>query len=463
MKTAVKETQEQQFAKLLAQMEGIVGEKGEFTTFKSLVTALQTEVKELRGANTAKVLEELERMKAGQEQLARQIRNSRKGLYVSGIEDEDFSLLKAMCAVKSGDWSNAGKEKEMMDQWRSKASAQAIGEDSRGGYFVADQVIADVIAAIYTRSVFVSLGGEGETRVSVLDGLTGANVKIPKFDGGLIAYWIGEEDAYVDSMATVGDVTMNPKKMGVLVRITDSMRKFQSFGFENLLRRDMERAAAKKLDWTILYGTGGDNTPRGLTHSEGIKIYSAQSKTSGVLGTTALSSFQADWAGAELDFDGLDNMFLALEEDDIVLDASAALISSPRYFKRLKQLKILNFSGQTTGQPYLLGMPTLSDSKLTEALGMDFDKSTQIPSNLKPGASVNAPTTSSNSKFTDVVTGNLEEIVLGRWFGIEIEDDAGRGKGFTSDHIYMKLRLYADLGYRQQRALILCPDAQARA
>jgi len=455
---------EERFAQLLTQMETLVGDDGEFASFKDLVTAIQTDVAALKKTDPAKVLEELDRMKSGQATLARQIRNSRRGLYVSGIEDEDFSLLKAMCAVKSGDWSLAGKEKEMMDQWRSKASAQAIGDDARGGYFVADQVIADVIAAIYTKSVFINLAGEGTTRVSVLEGLSGANVKIPKFLGGLIAYWIGEEDNYIDSMTTVGDVNLNPKKLGVLVRITDSMRKFQSFGFENLLRNDMQRAAAKKLDWTIMYGTGGDNTPRGITHANGIKIYSAQSGGVGTLGTTPLNAapFQADWQGGEMDFDDLDNMILALEEDEIDLDASAAIISSPRFIKRLKQLKILNFSGQTTGQPYLLGAPTLSDAKLRDALGMDIDSTTQIFSNNMPGESINAPTTSTEEEFTDVFSGNLAEIILARWFGIEIEDDAGKGKGFVSDHIYMKLRMYADIGYRQERALIMSPDVRAR-
>ena len=157
-------------------------------------------------------------------------------------------------------------------------------------------------------------------------------------------------------------------------------------------------------------------------------------------------------------------MQLNLEDDDIVVDASHRWVSSPRYFNRLKKIKIDHYSGQTTNQAYLLGMPMISNAKLADIIG-PFGKSTQIPSNQLPGASLNAPTTDTSpgdDRFTDVFGGNLNNVLLGRWGGIEIEDDAGKGRGFTSDHIYMKLRLYADVAIRQERAIIVCPDALAR-
>jgi len=454
-------TKEQRVAVLLEKLEGYLGENGEFKNHKEMLTALQADIAVLKKLDTAKVLEELDKFKAGQEVMIRQIRNSKKGLYVSGIEDQPFSVLKAMVAVRTNDWSEAGHEQEMMKSWREKAG-QNVGNSTAGSYFIADQVIPEVITALYTRSVFVALNGEsGETRVSVLEGLVGGNVKIPKFNGGLIAYWIGEEDEYAESQTGVGDVTMNPKKMGILVRITDSMKKFQSFGFETLLRKDLERAAAKKLDWTVLYGNGGDNAPRGILNSKNLQVYSAQSGT--VVGLDTLATAQADWAGAELNFDGLENMGLALEEQDVELDESFAIISAKRYFNRLKQLKIENYSGQTSGQPYLLGIPMLSEQKLKELIGYDIGKSNQVLTSQLPGESVGAPTTSTTEKFGDVVAGNMREIVVGRWAGVEIEDDSGKGKGFTSDATYMKLRLYADIGMRQDKAVIACPDARVRA
>jgi HK97 family phage major capsid protein len=465
-------TKEQQVAELLEKFNGLFEGDDSLPTTISRVKVLQEEFKELKGLNLTTVVQEVEKIRAGQEKLIKQIRSSKRGFYVPGIEDEEFSMLKAFIGIKTGKWKGCEREHEILNAVRSKrsevlakaaAGSQNVGDDELGGYFVPDQVIPDVIAAIYTRSVFINLSGEGTTRVSVLEGLIGGNVKVPKFDGGLIAYWIGEEDAYAESQVSVGDMTMNPKKLGILVRLTDAMRRFQSYGFENLLRQDLIRAAAKKLDWTIAYGRGTDDMPKGIVHHQGIKIFSAeQGKIYTQAQVAAGSSPLDDWDGGELGFDGLMDMELALEEDDISLDDSHTWISSPRFFHELKQMKIETTENQTDQFMYLMGAPYIPDSRLSGIIG-PFDKSTQIPSDNLPGESVDGATDSTAEKYTDVFGGNLSNVVLGRWSGIEIEDDDGKGAGFTSDHTYLKLRMYADVGIRQERAIIVCPDAKVRS
>lgn len=457
---------EQQLATLLAQLDGFMGKD------LPTMTATIDELKKALGenvANTKNVVTEIEKIKAQQELVVKNIR-SRRGLgYVSGIEDQKFSLIKAMTGARFGFKSSGAEHEEaiMKAAMEAKAAGGQMGNDSLGGFFIPDQVIPEVIAAIYARSVFISLNGDGQTRVSVLDGLVGGNVKIPKIEGGLIAYWIGENEAAAESMHTAGDVTMNPKKIIVMVKLTDSMRRFGGFGFEAMLRNDMARALAEKVDYTLLYGNGSADQPRGLINTLGIKIYSAQSGKYGVLGTDSLAGaqFQADWQGADLTFDVLDNMGLALEEDKISLDATQYTITAPRGISWLRQLKVSNFSGQTADRGYILGLPMLSDARLGDIIG-PFDKTPQIPSNNLPGESIGAPTTDTSPTgdlHTDVVRGNLGEVLFGRWSGLEIEDDGGKGLGFSSDHIYIKLRMYADVGVRQARALIVCPDAKVRA
>lgn len=451
---------EKRVASLVEQLEGALGEDG-ITSIKEKVKAVAEEIDALKAIDINSVIQSVDKVKAEQEVILRSIRHSQKGLYVPGIEDtgKDFSFVRAMLAVKTGNWKNAGFEKEVFDAVREKA-AQSIGDDAAGGYFVPDQTIPDVIAAIYTASAYIGLEGTGTTRVSVLDGLTGANVKVPKFEGGLVAYWIGEEDEYAESMASVGDVTMNPSKLGVLARLTDSMRRMGGFGFEGLFRRDMIRAAAKKVDWTIPFGSGTEDMPRGITHMPGIKYFRAE--TGDVYSDLASAQAVADWDGGKLEFEKLSEMMLALEEDDIVLDASAAMVSGPRYWNWLKNLRntVVN-TQEEEGKSFLLGAPLLSDAALADYIG-PFGKTTQhrvgIPGHEVPGLA----TDSTAQKYMTVVGGNLGEILVGRWGGIEIEDDGGRGKGFTSDHTYMKLRMYMDIQVRQERAIIVCPDAQVK-
>lgn len=460
-------TKEQKFAELVEKFNGLFEGDDSLPTTIDRVKTLGSQLGVLEGLDLPKVVEEVDRLRAGQEKLREQIRTAKGRFYVPGIEDEEFSMLKAFVAMKTGKWAGAEKEKEILDAVREKrqqvlsktaAGAQNVGDDELGGYFVPDQVIPDVIQAIYTKSVWINLVGEGTTRVSVLDGLVGGNVKVPKFDGGLIAYWIGEEDEYAESQTKMGDVTMNPRKLGILVRLTDAMKRFSSYGFETLLRNDMARAAAKKLDWTIMYGRGTDNMPKGIVFYD-IKFWRAEN---GTVLTRAEAEAVSDWDGGTLDFDGMQDMELALQEDDIDLDGSHTWISAPRHFKNLKQLKVSHYSGQTTEKSYLLGAPYLSDAALTGVIG-PWDWSNQIPNNNIPGESPGFASDSTTEKYGDVFGGNLSNVILGRWSGIEIEDDGGMGKGFTSDHTYLKLRMYADVSIRQERSLIMCPDAQLRA
>lgn len=462
---------EKQFAALLAQVQGLS------TDIKSLtekIKELQTESEELKGLDIKKTVEEFEKLKASHERVVEAVRRNRRGGYVSGLEDEgrNFSLIRAMLAVQSGNWKGAEFEKEVLDQYREKMlslkASHVVGDDELGGFFVPDQIIPDIIGAIYTRSQFISLDGDdGTTRVTLLDNLIGGNVKIPKFEGGLIAYWIGEEDDYVESVTKVGDIKLTPKKLGVLIRLTQEMRNMAGYGFENLIRNDMIRAASKKIDHAIPFGRGGDNMPLGIFNTNGIKIYSAQSGKFGVLGIDALSGaqYQADWDGAEIDYDDLDEMKLVLEEDDIVEDGTTWWMSSPRMWSRMKRLRMSHGNATPDAadiKPYLLGAPMLTDQRLADLIG-PFFKQNQFATTNEPGETIGAPISGvASALHGDLAYGNLGEVIFGRWSGIQIEDDSGRGKGFISDHIYVKLRLWCDVQVRQPRAIILCPDARAR-
>jgi len=350
---------------------------------------LQGKVEGLDKLDIPTFIEEFGKLRASHENIIKNIQQDRSGFYVPGLEDEKtkFSLLRAMIAVKTGDWSNAGFEKEVMDAARKNMAAKAshvIGIDASGGFFVPDQVIPEIIGAIYAQSRLVALDGDGQTRVSVLDGLFGMPVKIPKFKSGMIAYFIGEEDEYVESAVSVGNVTLTPKKLGVLARITNEMQRFSGFGFETLLRNDFIKAAAKKIDWVILYGTGTDNMPRGLFNmvnaanlaesdrnaNPSVQVYKAEGSALWNGGAVT------DSDGGELDFDDLMEMQGALEDISIDLDTTFATVAPARYFRRLKQLKILNYSGQTSEQPYLIGVPMLTDAKLRDLIG-DYAKHTR--------------------------------------------------------------------------------------
>jgi HK97 family phage major capsid protein len=499
---------EKKVAQLLKKMETIFdGEQG-FEKTRDRVKALESAIEDFRGVDQSKISEEFEKLKAGQEEIRRAIRSSKRGMYVPGLEDEaeNFSLLSVSRAVKTGDWKGLGREREVLDtvmekhrdrieQMRSSGmftdatvrnTGQVVGDQARGGAFIPDQVIPDVIESIYSRSVFIAQDSDGTTRVSLADGLTGPTAKIPEFHGGMVSYWMGEEDAYATSQVKTGDVKMELHKLGCLGRMTEEMMRWGAYGFEQLFRRDMIKSMVQKLDYTCAFGRGTDHQPRGianwntgghlegevgasgLTYGRGIKIFHAGASAGQELrsysSAVALST-STGFVGGELSFDQLENMRLALEEDEINLDErSTALISSPRYFSRLKTAKIDNFTGQTSNRPFLIGVPFIPDSRLRELIG-DFDKMNQMRSNGAPGSGGSIEPifsgASADQKFSGAFYGDFSEVLIGRGAGIEIMDDGGMTQ-FVSDGHLVKARMWVGQVVRQPRAIIFCPDVRVR-
>ena len=439
------------------------------------VKTLKEELKALKEKDLKDLIESLEKVKAHQATMKEQIRTSKHGFYIPGIEDKskDFNFMRACLGVKLGGTKaifeklGAGSEFELLkavqdkygEEFGLRKDAQRTDDHALGGAMVPDQVIPDVIPAIYGRSAFINLDGEGETIISVVDGLFGKEARIPKFDGGMVAYWIAEGEQVAQSLVNSKTITGSPHKLMVLGKITKEMREMQGFGFDQMWRRDMIRKAALKLDWTIAYGTGAE-MPRGIVNHPDVKIFSAQAKA--VITRSGIAAANGgDWQGGELDFDQLDEMWGVLEDDDIMLDAAGS-VSGPRYFRRLKRIKVENYAGQTANAPYLIGVPMVPDGRLRELIG-PFGKTTNIATNKKPGASVGAPSATGAAKFTDVFTGNMREVLFLRWAGIEIDSDQGLGSGFAADTELVKLRMRGDVVIRQERDLIFCPDARARA
>ena len=97
------------------------------------------------------------------------------------------------------------------------------------------------------------------------------------------AYWVGEATAITESTPTTGNLDLQAKKLGVLVKLNNELLRFASPSAEGLVRYDMARAAALKADLAMLEGTGGTQI-KGLTTYSGIGSHTAS--TTGANGDT---------------------------------------------------------------------------------------------------------------------------------------------------------------------------------
>lgn len=438
------------------------------TELKVEIDGLKKELKEqgekmdtLKAADNEAIVKRYEELKAGFDRIVKTLRAGSRGANLPGLEDEveKFSLIRAGVAMRTGDWKGAKYEEDVLKQMKEKA-AQVTDVGWRGGYFLNEQIMADVVAAVYARSVWVASGPDGaQTRISVIDGMNTMTGQLPKFSGGTLAYWIGEEENYIQSMVQVKNIELKLRKLGVLTKLTKEMRLYGGFGFENLLRNDMIRNMQLKLDWTIGYGTGSDGMPRGIVKAAGVKKYSCKT---GAEVTAVGGPGTSVNLGDEFNYDDADEMMQIVGDQDFAFDGSEAFVMPFRGPSRLRRLKVANYANQSDMMPYLLGIPRLSDAKLQEMLGAPFAKSTKFPSKNTPGQSLGWASDNTNQKYGDVMFGRWSDLVLVRGLGFDVDTDDGKGLGFTNDTILLKMTGYFDVAFRNPEAIVVCPDAQMR-
>ena len=484
------QTTEQRVAKLCDRLEPVLDKIGGFEKFNDRIKAVEA-LLDVEGEplNHRVVREEFEALKAAQEKIKNHLRNKRDAFYVSGLEDQHFDLPRFSLGWVNGHGAKAGfeaagamNEYEIATQCIEaarkrhgdaalKASGITSGSSETAANFIPDQVLAEVIPAIYAQSAFINLtgdGGKGSTRIRVMDGLFGGEVRLNGFQGGFVPFWIGADDDIPESKFKTKQLTMRPKKLGMLTSINEDLELLGGgAGLDGLMRDDMSQRASDELDNVIPFGTGG-NQPLGICKTPGVQFYSAQAKVFGTLGTTVLSTLNSgDWTGGVLNFDGLDELDLSMAEDKI-RPANRTTWSGDRFFSALKRLKVENYSAQSSGNPYLLGMPMLTNARLAELIG-PFAASTHdffVPS--LPGASIGAPAATAVAAGAagltceTVIRGNGSELILGRWAGVQITDDGGKGVGFASGAKYVRFVFRCDLLVREPRALRICPDAKVK-
>jgi len=200
-------------------------------------------------------------------------------------EVERYSIMKAIRALTSGDWSKAPLEKAA-----SIAVADNLGKEARGFYvpweiqtraqntstIPAGGALVDTtylggsfIQMLRARSVIVGLGAR------YLTGLTG-NVTIPKQTGGSTTYWVGEDEAASDSELTFGLLQMRPRTLAAAVPITRQMMLQGDPSMDSLVTTDISIGMALAMDIALLEGDGFAK-PLGITNTAGINTQSVSS------------------------------------------------------------------------------------------------------------------------------------------------------------------------------------------
>lgn len=219
-----------------------------------------------------------------------------------GLSDKEakaFSFRKAMLAMITNDWRNAGFEREVSEATQErykerKFSGVAVPVDvmlagnarisdgirtgeiqgnfrnmttaalQSGGYMVGnDHLGGSFIEVLRARTLLTQLG------VRFLSGLVG-NVVIPKATGGTTAYWVNEASEITKSDLATGQVTLSPKTLAARTVVSHKLLKQASPDVEAFLRVDMATALANKLEAAAYGGSGAGAEPLGILNTTGI-------------------------------------------------------------------------------------------------------------------------------------------------------------------------------------------------
>ena len=343
---------------------------------------------------------------------------------VAGLEEEKqkFSFFKAINAIRLNDWSNAGFEKEIFAETRKKA--MAMGTGSAGGYIVPTIYLATIIELLQARSVVTQMGA------TMLDNLQGSPIQLPRQSGGATAYWVGENAAITGSDLTLEQLSLTPKKVGALVKLSNSLIKLSSPSAEALVQRDIAKCIALSIDLKALRGTGASNQPAGVNTQSNIN-------------TVAIGV-----NGGSITFDHLIDMEYELAVDN-ALDGKLGFIFHPCIRRNLLKKKVPNYSGQTDGS-YIVQPATEADFK--NWVGHPYAMTTQIPINL---------TKAEGTALTEVYFGNWEELIIANWGGMEIMASNETSDAFEKDMTWVRILQEVDIAVRHAASFCLINDASS--
>ena len=238
-----------------------------------------------------------------------------------------------------------------------------VGTATAGGNLVPTELLAGSFIDILRKRMAVMA-----TNPTMLTGLSG-NVSIPRMTSTSTAYFVGESGAPTESQQAFDQVNMTPKTIGAFVDYSRRLLLQSSIDVETMIRDDIAKVIATKLDNAAIYGSGSSNEPLGIKDTTGV-------------GTSTITTF------------GTFAEYIALETDVAAANADVA------------------------NMYYLINASARGALKSTE-------KATNTAQFVFENNEINGyPAVVSNQLANnDVLFGDFSQFVIGMWSGLDLTVD----------------------------------------
>jgi HK97 family phage major capsid protein/HK97 family phage prohead protease len=314
-------------------------------------------------------------------------------------EERQFSFIRAIRASATGDWREAGYEREVSDEiarqsgrtpkgFFAPASAWGqrnliVGADADGGYLKpTDHYGNEFIAALRGRLVTAGLGAR------ILSGLRG-DISIPKLSAGVAAAFVGEGSAVAEVNQTFAAVTLAPKTLGAFTDISRKLMAQSDPSAEAIVRDDLLNAVAAKLEDVTIEGSGS-NEPTGITQTSGIG--------SVAIGTNGGAP---TWASAI-------NLVKEVEADNAALTDNLAYLTNPKVKAKLAS------TAKGSGDSVMI-----MEAPWDRLYGYPMGITTHVPSDLTKG--------STSGTCSAMIFGDFSQLMMGFWSSPDVLVDPYTG------------------------------------
>jgi len=218
-------------------------------------------------------------------------------------EVKKFSFLRALNALANPNDRSAQEaaafEREVSDEASKRYDKPAngilvpnevlqrdlnVGTATAGGNLVPTELLSGSFIDILRKRMAVMAANP-----TMLTGLSG-NIAIPRMTQSATGFFVGEGSEPTESQQAFDQVNMTPKTVGGVVEFTRRLLLQSSIDVESMIRDDIARVIATKLDNAAIYGTGSSNQPLGIKDTTGV-------------GTQTITTFGtfAEYIGMETD------------------------------------------------------------------------------------------------------------------------------------------------------------------
>jgi HK97 family phage major capsid protein/HK97 family phage prohead protease len=395
----------------------------------------------------------------GQERAVGDVTGAAGYIDASVKELKSYSLIRALNAAITKDWTKAGFELECSAEIQKRA-----GRDGTNGFFLPMNIPTDTRAAearrmlggerttsatAYGATVNTGQGGgnlvatnllagsfievlRAKARVMslgarMLSGLVG-NVAIPRQDTATASYWVSPEGADVTEAEAVFDlVSMTPHTIGARSQITRQMLMQSTPDIEMLVRDDLAAVLGLGIDLAAISGTGADGQPTGILNRAGI-------------GSVALGT-----NGGPITIDALIALETSLMTQNVD-ENDLNYLTNARQVGALKTLKDTNGRYLWTQYPGVFGQRTPTPGEIN---GYPVARSNQVPSDLTKGT---------GTGLSAVIFANWSELFIGEWGVLEILPNP-YGAGFNSGSVDIRALQSVDINLRHVASFAAITDA----